>query len=145
MILIGKFDHSRGLSLNCSRWYQATNRRTRSPRFRSMWSDHLDCRSDCRSSDARRLTAQHLYRWDRSSRSTYDEPCPQTPTCWKARTQRPMLLAQVSCVCPWCCVRPEKSEVSTGKLSLAQTIIQLSIFMDPICKRDHSRVRRAGA
>ena len=34
--------------LSCSRWYQATSRRTGKSRFRSMWWDCLDCHSDCR-------------------------------------------------------------------------------------------------
>jgi hypothetical protein len=83
----------RGLFANCSRWYRATSRRTLRSRFRSMWSDRLDCHSDCRSSDARRLAAQHPDTWDRFWRSTHDEPCAQRRTCPRARTQRLMLLS----------------------------------------------------
>src|SRR5258707_8523008 len=76
-------------SLSCSRWYRARSHRTGSRRFRSVWSDRLDCRSDFHSSDARRLTA-------RSWRATRDELVGQMRPCSRARTQRPMLLPQVS-------------------------------------------------
>jgi hypothetical protein len=60
-------DMATGRSLSCSRWYRATSHRTRRTRFRSMWSDRLDRRSDCRSWDAKHLSwsAAHPY-------ATYD-------------------------------------------------------------------------
>jgi len=84
---VQKAPHLRGLSLSFCRWYRPTSRRTGSCPFRSMWSGRLDCRSDCRSSVASGPCRQSC-----DGPWTYD-PSVQVRPCWRARTQRLMLLS----------------------------------------------------